>query len=262
MSITLTPFMQSDLCHGASWTVADKDVLADHIARVAVGQSRHVARILAGADLGPPPTQASSLLAAIKMLTVVGPDPSHRDGWMFQVMSWIAANNATPGGLIRPPHMILANKGYDGLQLEINHATGSLVAATIFEDKATVNPRDTIHDDVWPEFKRFENGENDNVLTAEVIALLGTRNGIDPDAAIEDVIWKKNVKYRISITIEEGHDSNEGRNRLFKGYKDVAPGMVARRRGETFVVQYLRPWMAQLANKAISAVKALEMPHV
>lgn len=38
------------------------------------------------------------------MLTVAaGADPYHRDGWIFQVMSWIAAYRATPNSIIRPP---------------------------------------------------------------------------------------------------------------------------------------------------------------
>ena len=120
MPITLTPFEDGELCHGWSWTIADEEALARQIAIVAVGHSRHVERILAGAQLAPAPTTASSAKAAVKLLTVAGNDPSHRDGWMFQVISWIAAHRATPGGLIRAPQMRLADKGFDGLQLELD----------------------------------------------------------------------------------------------------------------------------------------------
>ena len=86
MSIGLTPFDHGDLCYGWSWTVPDEALLAGQIARVALGQARHVAKILAGAQLAAPQIEASAAAAAVAMLTVVGPDPSHRDGWMFQVM--------------------------------------------------------------------------------------------------------------------------------------------------------------------------------
>lgn len=72
--------------------------------------------------------------------------PWHRDGWMFQAISWIAAHN--DGGIaIRAPHLIKAHKGFDGLKLELSDA-GEVTAVVVFEDKATENPRATIRDDV------------------------------------------------------------------------------------------------------------------
>ena len=81
-------------------------------------------------------------------------------------------SQAIPPALIRAPHMILAHKGFDGLQLEVDAATGVVTAAVIFEDKATSNPRQTITNDVWPEFKLLEEGDRENVLTADVSSLL------------------------------------------------------------------------------------------
>lgn len=262
MSIILTPFEHGALCHGSTWTVEDEDVLADQIARIALGQSRHVQRILAGANFGPSPTTANAASGAIDLLTAAGEDPWHRDGWMFQAMSWIAAHGATPGGIIRSPHMILAHKGFDGLQLELDNNTGAVIAAIIFEDKATDNPRDTIRDDVWPEFAKLEAGDRENVLTAEVSALLQTQADIDPDIAIQNVIWKQARHYRISITIGETHSNEAGRLRLFRDYDTVAGGAVKRRRGETFYVQNLRQWMDGLAKKSIVAVQAKAMVDV
>jgi hypothetical protein len=262
MSITLTPFEHGELCHGSTWTVEDEDVLADQIARIALGQSRHVQKVLAGANLGPAPTTADAAAGAITLLTVAGEDPWHRDGWIFQAMSWIAANRATPGGIIRSPHMILAHKGFDGLQLELDQDTGAVVAAVIFEDKATDNPRDTIRDDVWPEFSKLEAGERENVLTAEVVALLQTQPGIDPDIAIQNIIWKEARCYCISITVGDTHANDAGRLRLFRDYDTIAAGAVKGRRGETFCIHDLRRWMNKLAQKAIVAVKANMVAHV
>lgn len=70
MPIVLTSFTQGTLCHGWAWTIADVDQLALHVAQVALGQSRHVAKILAGANVAPPPTSASMRAAAIDLLTV------------------------------------------------------------------------------------------------------------------------------------------------------------------------------------------------
>ena len=262
MSITLTPFDHDDLCHGHTWTVEDEGVLADQIARIALGQSRHVQNILAGANLGPPSTTANAAESAIELLTVAGDDPWHRDGWMFQAMSWIAANRATPGGIIRAPHMILADKGFDGLQLELDNKKGVVVAAVIFEDKATTSPRDTIRDDVWCKFSKLEAGERENLLTAEVTALLQTQQDVDPDIAIENIIWKEARHYRVSITVGDTHADDAGRLRLFKGYDTVAKGAVNRRRAEAFHIQNLRIWMDALAQTAIAAVQAKVPAHV
>jgi hypothetical protein len=71
--------------------------------------------------------------AAIRLLAVpAGSDPRHRDGWMFQTISWLAANRANPTAAIRAPHMILAHKGFDGLQIEIDVSSGLVTAAVIF----------------------------------------------------------------------------------------------------------------------------------
>jgi len=223
---------------------------------------RRLQRILAGAHVGSAATQDSAADEAIRMLTVYGADQFHRDGWMFQVMSWIAANKLNPGGIFLPPQMTLAHKGFDGMELKVDSTTGVVSSVTIFEDKATDNPRETIYNDVWPEFSEVEAGKHENVIVAKMVSLLRLQAGVDPDAAIESIMWKRVRHYRISITIGNGHSGSSGRNRLFKDYEKVVQGAIARRRGETFVVQDLRAWMADLATKAIAAIYAMRTPLV
>lgn len=263
MAIVLSNFAEGTLCQGCAWTVGDEAELAERIALVALGQSRHVAKILVGINAIPQITTASTRAAAIKLLTLrAGADPWHRDGWLFQTMSWLVASQANPSALIRAPHMILAHKGFDGLQLDLDASSGIVSAAVIFEDKATDNPRKTIKEEVWPEFQLLEEGDRENVLTADVSSLLSTRPGIDADKAIENVIWKQVRRYRVSITVGDIHSTAAGRKRLFKGYDEVATGEVARRRGEILLVHQLRPWMASLAKQAISFLNAMETAHV
>ena len=262
MPIRLTPFTLGTICSGYSWEVADEELLAQQIAAVALGQSRHVERVLAGAQLGPPLNVPSAVTAAIDMLTVAGVDPSHRDGWMFQVMSWIAAHRANPEGLIRGPQMQLAQKGFDGLQLRLDHDNQVVTAAIIFEDKATSNPRDTIRDQVWPEFSALERGEKDNLLTAEVVALLQTRPALDPERGIQNVIWRAGRHYRLSVTVDATNRGEQRRQRLFQGYDTVAVGPLSRRRGEVFEIPDLRPWMAELAQRAIRSLERMVTVNV
>jgi len=255
MSIALTPYLSGSLCHGHTWVVPDLVDLADQLASVALGQSFHVERILAGTGIRPVATSTNAAKSGIQLLTA-DTDPWHRDGWMFQVMSWIAAHAAAPAGLIRGPQMIHADKGFDGLKLEVDQSSGIVTAAVIFEDKATENPRSTIRDEVWATFESLEGGAQENVLTAEVATLLANQKKIDADLAIQNIIWKTARHYRIAVTVSDTHASEEGRAKLFKGYDTIAKGQIQRRRAETFHVKELRKWMQALADTAIDRIHA------
>jgi hypothetical protein len=151
--------------------------------------------------------------------------------------------------------MILAHKGFDGLQLEID-SSGLVSAAIIFEDKATDHARKTITAEVWPEFRRMEAGDRENVLMAEVSALLQTNPALDADKAIENIIWKQVRRYRVSLTVSAKDATPKGRQKLFAGFDSVAAGSVDRRRAEIFEIDELRKWMAALAHKTIACIKA------
>jgi hypothetical protein len=263
MAIVLTPFSDGSLCQGCAWTINDEAELAQRVALVALGQSRHVAKVLASISKDPPKPTLAARTGAVKLLTApVGEEPWHRDGWIFQTISWLAASQANPSAVTRAPHMIWAHKGFDGLQLELDRATGNITAAIIFEDKATSNPRQTITKEVWPEFRLLESGDRENVLTADVSSLLATRPDLDPERAIENVIWKQIRRYRISITVDETFATADGRKRLFKGYDEIATGNVLRRRSEILRLEQVRPWMASIAAKAISLLNTMELASV
>lgn len=261
MPIKLTPRSHDPLAHGWDWQVSDRKALAKLIALVALGQARHVNRIFAAATVASP-LSVGGWDAAIKLVTVEkGAEPWHRDGWLFQVISWVAALKAAPMAPTSTPHLIHAQKGFDGVQLELD-AAGGISAVVIFEDKATDNPRDTVRDDVWPEFTRFEQGEYANVLVAEVTGLLEKLPGIDVDEVIRRVIWKDARSFRVSITVGDTHSTVSGYRRLFKDYDATVLGPVKRRRAETFYVADLRPWMEGLALEVVAHINALRTTHV
>lgn len=68
MPLTLTPVTHGKLCHGVRWVIADEDDLARKVAHLALGQSRHVAAILANIDKKAPATRADTAKEAIKLL--------------------------------------------------------------------------------------------------------------------------------------------------------------------------------------------------
>ena len=257
MPITLTPFSEKDCYFGNAWQVADEDDLARQIGVIALGYSHHVHKILQGTGLVGADYPAEGAASAIQLLTVSGADPSHRDGWMFQAMSWIAAIRANPSAKLAAPHMQHADKGFDGLQIEVDDKTHRVTCAVVFEDKATINPRQTITREdkgVWKEFRELENGLRFSFFTAQILAVVRSETMLDPDEAIKEVIWKEARRYRLSITVGATHSSSKGRKRLFKGYDDVVVGNLNRRKAETFYRDNIRDWLASLAEKAKIAI--------
>lgn len=244
---------------GSRWNVVNDDDLARLIARVALGQSRYAERILNETGFVGPKAKESTLQGAIKLLTAANPtEPYHRDGWMFQVMSWVAAHLQDATSLIREPHMIHAHKGFDGIHVKLNPETKQVKFVVICEEKATQNARSTITSKVWPELRGLENAERDHQLLSELIAILRLHPEIDVDNAVEQIVWKDARSYRVSITIEEEEDPAG----TFKGYPKVVAGEIARRRAEVMPVNEVRKWMAALADKAISFAKELAAGNV
>lgn len=248
------------LCEGSEWIVLNEDALAELVARIAVGQYRHVAKILLGEGAAEHSVTQAAKTDAIAMLTLKPNEkPWHRDGWLFQAISWIAAHDA--GGVgIRAPHLIKAHKGFDGLKLELT-STGHVTAVIIFEDKATEQSRDTIRNDVWPGIVSIEQGARTNELSQEVSALLEaqlrTFPNLDIDAAVQQIVWKNARHYRVAITVDKPHNTAEERKKLFKDYDIHAPGNVARRGAETLCVPNLRVWMNDFSERVESKIQAL-----
>lgn len=256
MPIKITPFpdLKDHDWDGCEWTIPDEDILAQWIAWVAVGQSYHVAQILHSVGAGPMATNEDAIKEGVLLLTQAGVSPDHRDGWMFQIMSWLATNCRTANSLTAPPHMIHAEKGLDGLEIILDSA-GQVIGAVISEDKATINPRKTVYEKVWPEFIQFEAGAAVSRMTQTATGILAVAQHPNPSDAVRKIIWKNARRYRLSITTTR--NSNASRKSLFKGYARVAPGTNDRRRGEIFFKKDMRAWMNSLANKAIEFAKKM-----
>lgn len=253
MPIELTKFNYPDLCHGYKWKITDLNKLAILIAQIALGQHRHAKKIIEGvsshATYNPP------LGNAIDLLTVPeNSDPWHRDGWLFQAISWIVANKIYQDSLILHPHMIHADKGFDGLHITIKDK--KITDITIYEDKATENPRKTIKDLVWPEFQEFEQGSRDNVLLAEITPLLEGQRDLDVDDAIASIIWSDLRHYRVSITVGDTHNKRPYHENLFNDYENITKEHI-KRKAETIYIQDLRAFMQTLADMVIEEIKKI-----
>lgn len=264
MPVAFKQIEDGDNWRGSSWVIEDEDKLAKLVARVALGQSRHVARILREtgyADVAPAKTAYDG---ARGILTVPsGEKTFHRDGWLFQVISWVAAHKQSPNDLIRPPQMIKADKGFDGIHVRLVKRKGKIATVIICEEKATTNPRNKIVSDVWPDFESLEAGERDNELVAVVTDILAT-NGLDDNAdeVVASILWQEARAYRVSVTGKDEHCTTDGLKKLFAGYEDKVSGNVTRRRAEVLQLDDIREWLNALADKALAALNEIEAKHV
>ncbi len=257
MTISLTPIREGDLWTGSTWEVEDEDALAGLLARVAIGQARVAERILREDDLVPVGYPRGGYEGARELLRVgKSGDSSARDGWVFQVISWLASHRAGVPGIIRTPHMRHSDKGLDGLLVEYDEA--DIARVVISEEKATKNSRQMVRDRVWPEFKDFETGRRDPELIDGVSLLLAGAGHPDPDGVVVAILWSEKRAYRVAVTVDENHISNEGRKALYKGYEKAVLGEIGRRRAEAFHVKDFRDWFDQIALKAISIIDAEE----
>lgn len=262
MTLVLKQLDHDDLCHGWQWEVGDIDVLAERVARVALGQYRHVAQILEGLAGAAPTGTAHHAADALKKLKLAkNGDPWQRDGWLFQVISWIAANQTKREATLAPPHIFHAHKGFDGMQVELSGDGKSITALVIFEDKATENARQTIKRNVWPDIVGLEAGERIAELTHEASAILERQQHQHPDLNIDDaidrILWQQARRYRVSISIDDKHKAADDRRKLFKHYDSSADGDVARRRAETMHFDDLRQWMSDFAALVKAKIEAI-----
>ena len=262
MTLVLKQIDHDNLCHGWEWQVEDIDILAERVARVALGQYRHIAQVLEGLTGTAPVGSAQHAADALKKLKVAkNGDPWHRDGWLFQMISWIAANQEKQGAVLAPPHIFHAHKGFDGVQLEISGDGKSVTAVVIFEDKATEKARRTIKRDVWPDIADLEAGGRIAELTHEASAILERQQhqypDLDIDDAIDHILWQEARRYRVSISIDDKHKPGDQRKKLFKHYDASAAGNVVRRRAETMHFDDLREWMANFSHLVAEKIKAI-----
>jgi len=234
-------------CQGITFEVTDVDALAKTIALVLIQEYALALRLMDGADHST--EKISFEIDDIEDIIQRRLHPTviyHRDGFLFQLMMWLATHlDLQDGDLVALPHSQGSAKGQDSIV--VHRSTDAVVALTICEDKATENPRDMVRDEVWPEIKEYEQGGRRDELRSNIIATLGI-GGI-PSAEAQNLIrgisWTGKRRYRVRVTIE----ANQRTSKLFKGFEEIVSGDNEMRRGETTALPSMRNWMTTLAGK-------------
>lgn len=261
--LTLIISDQQSLCHGYKWQIGNEDYLAKLVAKLLLGHYRHVQKILKNSNSISPHISSEMESEIKRKLKDTSSEPLRyqRDGWVFQMISWIAIKISDPHLYTAIPHSQPAQKGFDNLVVQLTDDMKSIDFIYICEDKATENSRKTITTKVWPEFVEFETGCRDNELVNEVTPILERlpRNiTIDIDKSISKIFWEKVRHYRVSLTTENVNNDQD-RTILFKGYDQKVKGNVKRRRAENINISGLRKWMDNFCDKIIKQLGNIDV---
>jgi hypothetical protein len=256
-------------CIGIRWTVDDADLLARIVAIVAMGQAAHAVRIICALVPAVPAIDHKALRADAKQrLRVTGGTQKqkearryHRDGLIFEVISWIAAQQQTGGkALLRDPHVSSTTQGLDNLMIEMDAAGADVKRATIFEDKCSENPDHTFRYKIMPAFKAHHKNKRASDLVATAAALL-EKAGLDGTKSVTAaarVLDKTFRTYRGSLSVTTADDSVERRQSVFKTYKELDGIKTDQRVGAVLITsENLRSWFDRVADAAIAYIDGL-----
>lgn len=245
--------------------------LAALIAIVAMGQATQASYILKELVPAEPAFTFDELRGEAKIKLTVQDPPSkprtgypkwQRDGFVFEVISWIAAK-ITHGdqALLKNPHVSATSQGLDGLMLQLNGGKDAVESSTVFEDKCTDDPRNTFLAKVVPGFL----DRHQNLRSAEIIdaagALLRIAGLADKDAArlSAAVTEISKRKYRAAFSLPSEYDTLAARQSLFADYDRIENITAGQRIGASFITPTdMRTWIAALADKALMYLDNLE----
>ncbi|WP_417827207.1 hypothetical protein [Thalassospira sp.] len=247
---------------GERWQVVDEDNLAKLVAVISMGQAKQVSYILETLGEAVPAFTNEDLCAEAKIkLTVEEPAGNprggyprwQRDGYIFEIISWIAAKIAYGNDvLIKSPHVSATSQGLDGLMLELTEDRRKIYRATLLEDKCTNDPKATFDNKVVPAFiARQSNKRSAEIIDAAATLLSGA--GLEDHEAAQasaDVTDKSIRSFRAAFSLPESFDNQPSRSDLFSTFKKVDCASAPNRVGATFITSIeMRDWFDQFAEK-------------
>ena len=266
MPITSTTVPINSDCIGDRWEVNDEDYLAQLVGMVAKCEFGHAQSILNGITpipaTYPPDVEAAIKQEVITALTLgKGADGKeikntakvHRDGFLFEAISWIVArNNSSSDVLMRDPHINATTQGLDGLMIELNPAHDDVVKTTVMEDKCVEDPQYTFRYKTLPALQYYH--ANHRKVLESAGAML--RNAFPPEtinSMAAKAIQLSIRNYRASLTIENLSDNQAGRNDIFDYYNRLTGLLQQNRIGCTFLTSDdVREWFEEFTKKVIA----------
>lgn len=182
----------------------------------------------------------------------------HRDGLLFQHISWIVARLAYPHGYMTSPHVRQADKGFDGFIIEFDARTKGLSRIVLCEDKASHAPRGLIKSKVWPDIASIRRGERDDEILADLATLLKSVPDIDAEATVDEVFWEEVREFRVAVATGEDIRNKAGDFlHLVSGFEEVAGGSIATRSAGVMAFNDVRSGLDALAAEVVLKVKEI-----
>ncbi|RFM28725.1 hypothetical protein [Deminuibacter soli] len=243
--------------------ISDETELAELVAYMLVGHYLHSKQIIKELNPTSPLLQESEIDLAIKRIGR-DTDITKRDGWIFQMISWLALQHEYKALDYRcqPPHDAPAQHGLDGLAI-ILEGGDTLAKIIITEDKCTAGNQRSILPEVWKEFISFEGGIHNNKLVSRISPLIEHITGFMKKN--ENNIYEKNIRsYRVGINRSKTYETIKKRGDLFKGYSDCVPDLsgIHRRYAATMLQEDIRNWMQQFCDKITIFLNSLKKQNV
>jgi hypothetical protein len=180
-----------------------------------------------------------------------------RDGLLFQHVSWIAASLAMPSALAAPPHVRKADKGFDGLFVQVSTTSDAISSLVLCEDKASVDPKKLVQNGVWNEIDHVVAGEKDLELLDAVTALLREQRHLPLEKILDDVVFEQVRAYRIAVTTMPANLDSSGYQHIFTSFDSHAIGPVNIRHAEVMETNDTRAFLKYLARKVRREIRKL-----
>lgn len=179
----------------------------------------------------------------------------HRDGLLFQHISWIVARQAIPDGYMTSPHVRQADKGFDGFIIELDKSQERIERIVLCEDKASEDPRPLVRKNVWPEIKSIISGDRDDEILADLTTLLKGIPAIDAESAVDEIFWEGTRHFRVSVATGEDKRKSKSFVHIVKGFDDVVTGTIEKRVAGVLPFDDVRIGLDLLAQEVIAKVE-------
>lgn len=285
MPIEITSTANEPICTLSQWVVAHEPAFIEAIAWLYVQRQSHATAVIK--KLNPGITyfvgkEIDNAIEALRYKTadiaadLQSADPeikakaakklaarvSHRDGLLFQHISWLAARIQYPEAEATAPHVRVADKGFDGFLIERPTDTSAISRVILCEDKASTNPRPIVTGQVWPEILAILDGQKDREIVAAVMALLSNLAAAEREEIIGATIWNRVKHFRVALAAGADQLKDGSYLHLFDGFEQQAAGDVSLRQAEVMPMPEVRAYLEDVAQKVVGRLNAMKAAHV
>lgn len=237
----------------------DEDQLATLVALVLIGRAKHAESVLAGTQraVAPVPDALKEQLRR-QLQTPPGPPTYHRDGLLFEIISWIAARiAAAPNEVISAPHLRSTQQGLDTIKIGFDPEARNVTRIVVYEQKCTEHPRAQFRDEVIPSFHEWKSHARDNQLVQAVTTLV-ERFELSDDEHLrlyDRLIQVHPLAFQAALTVTPTPFETARCVALFGGFTAVTPD-IADRLGDTLPLADIRGWFTTFAARVWATIEA------